>query len=123
MRLSSIITTFEANYLAQYQVRILPSHRKALAAMKGLRSRLGPKMQAASDACHHQTLVPHSCGHRNCPHCQSHESQHWIERQLNQQLPADYFLLTFTLPAQLRSLVWRHQQKNGGAKATAWHWL
>jgi hypothetical protein len=25
-------------------------------------------------------------------------------------LPADYFLLTFTLPAQLRSLAWTHQR-------------
>src|SRR3989338_1523754 len=110
MRLSSIITTFESDFLAQYQGRLLPSHRQALAAMKGCRSQLGPKIQAACDSCHHQILVPHSCGHRNCPHCQSHESQQWIERQLKKQLPADYFLLTFTLPAELRSLAWRHQR-------------
>ncbi|WP_260296003.1 IS91 family transposase [Sedimenticola hydrogenitrophicus] len=110
MRLSSIITAFEAPFLAQYQEYLLPSHRRALAAMKDCRSQLGPKMQAACDSCHHQMLVPHSCGHRNCPHCQSHESQQWIERQLKKQLPADYFLLTFTLPAELRSLAWRHQR-------------
>jgi hypothetical protein len=49
--------------------------------------------------------VPHSCGHRNCPHCQQHESQQWLERQLQMQVPAEYFLLTFTLPAELRALV------------------
>ena len=54
--------------------------------------------------------MPHACGHRNCPHCQAHESQQWIERQLGKRLPADYFLLTFTLPAQLRSLAWAHQR-------------
>ena len=110
MRLASIISTFEADFLARYQARLLPSQRKALAAIKGCRSQLGPKMQATCDACHSQVLVPHSCGHRNCPHCQSHESQQWIERQLSKQLPAKYFLLTFTLPAQLRSLAWRHQR-------------
>ena len=110
MRLASIISAFEADFLTQYQSRLLPSHRKALAAMKGCRSQLGPKMQATCDSCHSQVFVPHSCGHRNCPHCQSHESQQWIERQLNKQLPADYFLLTFTLPAQLRALAWRHQR-------------
>jgi hypothetical protein len=67
-------------------------------------------MQPTCDACHSQVLVPHSCGHRNCQHCQSHESQQWIERQLNKQLPAEYFLLTFTLPAQLRPLAWAHQR-------------
>lgn len=110
MRLASIITTFEADFLAQYQSRILPSHRKALAAMQGCRSPLGPKMLATCGHCHQQTLVPHACGHRNCPHCQSRESQQWIERQLSKQLPADYFMLTFTLPAQFRALAWRHQR-------------
>jgi hypothetical protein len=110
MRLAAIIKAFEADFLAQYQSRIRPSHRKALAAMKGCRSHLGPKMQATREACRHQAFIPHSCGHRNCPHCQAHESQQWIARQLNKQLPADYFLLTFTLPAQLRALAWQHQR-------------
>lgn len=110
IRLSSIITAFEAEFLGQYQERILPSHRKALAAMEGCRSTLGPKMQVACDQCDHRDYVPHSCGHRNCPHCQSHESQQWIERQLRKQVPANYFMLTFTLPAQLRALAWRHQR-------------
>ncbi len=108
--LSSIIKTFEAQFLKQYQDSILPSHRKALAAMKGCRSSSGPLMQAQCTECDSQTFVPHSCGHRNCPHCQHHESQQWLERQLNKQVPAEYFLLTFTLPAQLRPLAWRHQR-------------
>ena len=32
--LSAIIKTFEAEFLEQYQDSILPSHRKALSAMK-----------------------------------------------------------------------------------------
>ena len=38
-----------------------------------------------------------------------HESQQWIERQLQRQVPATYFMLTFTVPAELRELAWRHQ--------------
>ena len=53
--------------------------------------------------------VPHSCGHRDCPHCQHHESQQWLERQLRKQVPAGYFLLTFTVPAQFRPLAFAHQ--------------
>ncbi len=40
---------------------------------------------------------------------QNHETQQWIDRQLQKQVPADYFMLTFTLPAQFRSLAWQHQ--------------
>ncbi|PCI66125.1 MAG: hypothetical protein COB26_11605 [Piscirickettsiaceae bacterium] len=51
-----------------------------------------------------------SCGHRSCPHCQNHESQQWIERQCQKQLPVNYFMITFTLPAELRPLAWSHQR-------------
>ncbi len=104
--LSSIIKTFEAEFLAQYQDSILPSQRKALSTMKHCRSASSPQMLAQCTECDNQAFVPHSCGHRNCPHCQHHESQQWLERQLQKQVPAEYFLLTFTLPEELRTLAW-----------------
>ena len=108
--LSSIIQTFEADYLAHYQGSILPSHRKALEVMKNCRTTQSPVMMAQCDECESQTFVPHSCGHRNCPHCQHHESEQWLERQLKRRVPADYFLLTFTLPKEFRPLAWRNQR-------------
>jgi len=111
MRLSSIIKQFESTFLTQYSGKILPSHQKALAAMKICRTHQSPRMRAGCSQCDHSMMVPHSCGHRNCPHCQNHESQQWLERQLQKQVPAEYFLLTFTLPAELRSLAWCHQRQ------------
>ena len=108
--LSSLIHTFEAEFLNQYRGSILPSHLKALSAMKRCRTSLSPRMRAQCPDCDHQVFVPHSCGHRNCPHCQHHESQQWLERQLHKQVPAEYFLLTFTLPKELRLLAWNHQR-------------
>jgi len=108
--LSSIINTFEAHFLAQYQDQILPSHRNALSAMKYCRTKQAPLMLASCAECNEKTYIPHSCGHRNCPHCQHHESQQWLERQLKKQVPSEYFLLTFTLPAQFRPLAWRNQR-------------
>ncbi len=107
--IASIIERFEPDYLRQYGASSLPSHTKALSAMKRCRTQLAPRMLAQCGACGEQRVVPHSCGHRNCPHCQHHESQAWIERQLRRQLPASYFMLTFTVPAELRELAWRHQ--------------
>ena len=107
--LSSIIQTFEDEFLALYQNSMLPSHRKALAAMKQCRTTQSPVMLAQCDDCDSQSFMPHSCGHRNCPHCQSHESQQWLERQLKKLVPAEYFLVTFTLPKQLRALAWQQQ--------------
>jgi hypothetical protein len=89
---------------------MLPSQRQALSAMKLCRSSLGPSMLAQCGNCAEQRVVPHSCGHRNCPHCQHFESQRWIERQTQALVPGNYFLITFTLPAELRALVWQHQR-------------
>jgi len=108
--LSSIIQTFEAEFLATYQNTLLPSQRKALAALKQCRTTQSPVMLAQCDGCEKQVYIPHSCGHRSCPHCQHHESRQWLERQLKKQVPAEYFLLTFTLPEELRPLAWQHQR-------------
>jgi len=110
IRLSSLIKTFGARFLEKYRGKILPSHRKALAAMENCRSKQSPKMLMGCTECDQQIYVPHSCGHRNCPHCQNHESQQWLERQLKKQVPAEYFLVTFTLPAEFRSMAWLHQR-------------
>ena len=83
----------------------------ALAAMKRCRTQSSLKLQAHCSECPHQKLMPHSCGHRHCPHCQHHESQQWLERQVKKQVPAEYFLLTFTLPAEFRALSFAHQRE------------
>jgi hypothetical protein len=44
----------------------------------------------------------HSCNHKACPQCGRADTARWIRRELNKLLPAPYFLVTFTLPAQLR---------------------
>ena len=109
IRLAKVIATFEADFLAQYRDRLSSEHYRALAAMKQCRTLASPMMQVKCTGCEHQKLVPHSCGHRHCPHCQHHESQQWLERQLKKQVPAEYFLLTFTLPAEFRALSFAHQ--------------
>ena len=109
IRLATVIGTFETEFLTQYRDRLKPEHTRALAAMKQCRTALSRKMHVQCSDCDHQLLMPHSCGHRHCPHCQHHESQQWLERQLKKQVPAEYFMLTFTLPAEFRPLAWAHQ--------------
>jgi hypothetical protein len=110
---SSIINRFEAKFYDKYSSRILPSHQKALSRMKICRTKFSPQMlvRCTNDDCSNHAFVAHSCGHRNCPHCQHHESQQWIENQLDKQVSAKYYLLTFTLPQQFRILAWQHQRE------------
>ena len=122
--LASIIDLFATDYLAQHGSSVLPSQRQALNVMKNCRSILGPCLLAQCGACGAQAVVPHSCGHRNCPHCQHFESQRWIERQTQALVPGSYFLITLTLPLELRTLVWQHQRELYAAlMACAWETL
>jgi hypothetical protein len=111
IRLSSVIEPFEADFLHNYGQQLLPSQRKALAAMKACRNRYSPLMQAHCESCDKDQYFPHSCGNRHCPHCQHHESQQWLENQCRKQVPTNYFMVTFTVPAQFRSLFFRHQRQ------------
>ena len=102
--LAELIERFEPALIERYGERLLPSQQQALAAIKRCRTHFAPRMLAQCTGCGEQRSVPHSCGHRSCPHCQHHDSQVWLERQLASLVPAAYFMVTFTLPAELRGL-------------------
>jgi hypothetical protein len=108
IRLAAVIGQFEADFLTQFRHRLSFDQLRALSAIRQCRSPASPMMQVQCSDCDHQRFVPHSCGHRLCPHCQHHESQQWLERQMQRLVPADYFLLTFTLPAEFRGLAAAH---------------
>jgi len=108
IRLAAVIAEFEADFMTQYRHRLSVEQLRALAAIRHCRSPASPMMQVQCEGCDQQKLVPHSCGHRLCPHCQHHESQQWLERQMQRLVPAEYFLLTFTLPAEFRGLAAAH---------------
>ncbi len=110
IRLARVMKQFKNTLLHEPGSHLLPSHRAALSRIEQCRSQYSPKMQTQCTDCDNTMLLPHSCGHRSCPHCQHVESQRWIERQQRKQLPVSYFMLTFTVPTQLRELFWQHQR-------------
>lgn len=53
----------------------------------------------------------HSCNDRHCPQCGQTDAEDWLRRQQARLLlPAPYFLLTFTVPEELRRLIRSHSQ-------------
>ena len=80
--LSSIIKKFESRFFDKYKNSILPSHKKALWNMQRCRTKYySPHMLVlcTNYRCLNQIYLPHSCGHRNCPHCQNHESTNGLK--------------------------------------------
>ena len=119
--LAEVLHQFEADYRLRYSSTLNRDRLQALGAMKLCRSRMAAQLRVSCPDCGEQRLVPHSCGHRLCPHCQHHECERWLTRQRAQQVPAEYFLLTFTLPSELRALAFR-QARNVYAALFAAAW-
>ena len=53
----------------------------------------------------------HSCRNRHCPTCQHGQAQNWLAQQQELLLPVPYFLVTFTLPAELRAVARQHPRR------------
>jgi hypothetical protein len=111
MDLATRIKTYRGRLEAQYGQYLLPGHYRALDAITRCRTPASGEVLARCSDCGQIEWHPCSCGHRSCPRCQNHEVTQWLERQREKLLPVDYFLVTFTLPAQLRSLAWQHQHQ------------
>ncbi|TWI63151.1 transposase-like zinc-binding protein [Desulfobotulus alkaliphilus] len=110
MKIIDIINEYYEPFVAMYGGTLLPGQMKALHAMRGCRSGNCGELFIQCTDCGHQEWRPLSCGHRNCPQCQHHEASQWIGRQQEKLLPVDYFMVTFTLPYELRELAYRHQK-------------
>jgi hypothetical protein len=110
----TVLSLVIENHLAELErlhgAELLPSHRQALRAMARCRRQGSDLLVLECPDCKSIVKIPHSCGHRSCPHCQHHESQQWLEKQQAKLLPVDYFMVTFTVPAELRSLFWHKQR-------------
>jgi len=60
-------------------------------------------------ACGELEYSYHSCKNRHCPKCQNDAATRWLEQQRTLLLPVPYFLVPFTLPAELRPVARSHQ--------------
>jgi len=113
MELAAIIDQYYDAFIDKYAQTALPGHLKAMNTICRCRTPDSGELyvQCTNSKCRHGQWRPLSCGHRSCPKCQNHEASLWIDRQQAKLLPVPYFMATFTLPYELRSLTWHHQRK------------
>ena len=109
MKLAAIVHHYYEAFKPNYAVRLFPAHLKALDAILRCRTPQAGEMQLRCTECDVLMCQPRSCGHRSCPQCQHYEASRWLDRQQTKLLPVEYFMLTFTLPFELRPLAWHHQ--------------
>ena len=64
--------------------------------------------------CGQQHFAFHSCNHKACPQCGKADTARWVQRELSKRVVgAPYFMVNFTVPAELRSLFRGAHSKRG----------
>ena len=111
MDLTDILRKYQGKFKTKYARRITRQQSKAMNAVLDCRTARYGSMALDCTACDFHTLNYHACGNRSCHRCQNHETTRWLERQSKKLLPVEYFMVTFTLPSELRSLAWRQQKE------------
>jgi hypothetical protein len=97
-------------YREKFGDRMLPSQRRVMQDIEQCRTEaLGGQVYFCQQ-CQAERYSYHSCKNRHCPKCQNEQANEWLQEQRSLLLPVPYFMVTFTLPAELRRLA-RSNQK------------
>jgi hypothetical protein len=110
LEVADIFRLHGPEYRAKFGGRMLPSHLRAMQDIETCRTEsLGGQIYYCAQ-CDEQRYSYHSCKNRHCPKCQNQQANDWLAEQQSLLLPIHHFLVTFTLPEELRALARSHQQ-------------
>ena len=107
---AEVVRRYGGEYLERFGARMPGEHKKVMHAIAACRTgELGTVLYQC-ESCGQTHAMGRSCGNRHCPTCQQGKTKAWLETQTDRLLPCPYFLVTFTLPAELRALARSHQR-------------
>lgn len=102
--LGDVFRRFGPLYRARFGAHMSRAQHQAMHAIEQCRTEaLGGQVFVCPN-CATWRYSYHSCRNRHCPNCQHDAAQTWLAQQEALLLSVPYFLVTFTLPAGLRSL-------------------
>lgn len=109
MTLQEIVHRYRPRFTEQFGHTLSRDQWSALNAIEGCRQGPYGHLQWQCQSCPHSAQTLRSCGHRACNLCQDQSTQAWLQRQQRKQLPVNYYMVTFTLPRELRRVVRRNR--------------
>lgn len=108
--LAEIFRQYGPAYRTAHEDELLPSQLRAMWCIENCRTEtLGGHVYRCT-ACGETVYHYHSCRNRHCNLCQTDKAQAWLVQQQALLLPTPHFLVTFTLPQELREVAYRHQR-------------
>src|SRR3954468_5111266 len=107
---ADVLRRYGGAYLERFGATMPAEHNKVLRAITACRTGALGTVLYACQSCGRIHAMGRSCGNRHCPTCQQDRTKAWLEKQIDRLLPCPYFLVTFTLPAELRALARSHRR-------------
>ena len=110
MELSDVFREFGTEYIEKFGDKIPQIHLKAIRDILACRTPVMGGQTYYCEVCGEYQFSYHSCKNRHCPKCQHEAGQEWLEKQMDLLLPVNYFLVTITIPEELRSIISSNQR-------------
>ncbi|HDH34408.1 MAG TPA: transposase [Nitrospirae bacterium] len=108
--IQNIFKLYAPEYLNLYGNAMPENHRKTISAIQQCRHGSFGANVFRCDSCGNIHITECSCGNRHCPTCQNDKAAQWLINQSKNLLPCSYFLITFTIPDELRPIFRSNQQ-------------
>ena len=110
MEIADIFHQYFDEYLTKFGDKIPINHLRTANDIMTCRTRIKGGEVYYCENCKSFHYAYHSCNNRHCPKCGSNNSEKWTEKQKEKLIPVKYFMVTFTLPEELRFII-RSNQK------------
>ena len=107
MDLAEVVRRHGPAYRERYGERMPKAHHAALRAIERCHTAACGGSKYLCTGCSERQFAWHRCGHRACGGCGQDQGQAWAQRQGDRLLPVPYYLVTFTVPEELRA--WFHR--------------
>jgi hypothetical protein len=114
MTMTTIKDIFKSHgpeYLQRFADSMPRQHLKVIAAVTNCKTKHYGATIYCCQKCGKRHIFFRSCGNRHCPACQHHKTHQWLNNQIKRQLPGHHFMITFTVPQQLRGFIRSNQRK------------
>jgi hypothetical protein len=111
LELAEVLETHWADYARANRHQLCAAHYRAVRSVLACRTpAMGGRVHRCKD-CNGKHYAYHSCNHRSCPKCGARDQAEWTAKQEARLLPVPYFMVTFTLPDELRILCLSHPKE------------
>ena len=109
LEVADIFRRHGAAYRSAHDAHMGRVERRIMGAIEVCRTAsLGGHVEACED-CRHSRIAYNSCRNRHCPKCQGLARAEWLADRQADLLPAPYFHVVFTVPAEVAAMAFQNK--------------